>query len=72
MQTTNETKGWIMRNLLTIAVLLLTASVAFARNPKFGHDLDRVNPKSTVHVIIQYDHVPTEPITRGCEARVGC
>ena len=48
-----------MRNLLRIAVLILTASVAFARNPKLGRDLDGVNPRSNVNVIIQYNHVPT-------------
>ena len=49
-----------MRNLLRIAVLLLTASVAFARNPKLGRDLDGINPNSNVNVIIQYKHVPTD------------
>src|SRR5208282_4291839 len=50
-----------MRNLLRIAVLMmLMASVALARNPKFGRDLDGVDPKSNVNVIIQYDHVPVD------------
>ena len=30
----NKSKGWIMRNLLRIAVLILTASVAFAQKPE--------------------------------------
>ena len=49
-----------MRNLLKITVLLLTASVALAQNPKLGHDLDGIDPKSNVNVIIQYNHVPTQ------------
>jgi len=48
-----------MRNLLRIAVLLLSASLAFGQNPKLGRDLVGVNPGSKVDVIVQYDHVPT-------------
>ncbi len=49
-----------MRNLFKITVLLMTASVAFARNPKFGRDLDGVDPRSVVDVIVQFDHVPAQ------------
>jgi serine protease AprX len=59
MQATNESKGRIMRTLLRVAVLLLTASIAFARNPKFGRDLDGIASTAMVDVIVQYDHVPT-------------
>ena len=56
MQVINEGKGWIMRNLLRIAILLLTVSVAFGQNSKFGRDLQGISPNSKVDVIIQYNH----------------
>ena len=49
-----------MRNLLRIAILLLTTSVAFAQTPKLGRDLEGISPTGTVDVIIQYDHFPTQ------------
>jgi len=60
MQMINQGKGRIMRNLLSIAILLLTASYAFGQHPKLGRDFKRVDPRSTVNVIIQYDRVPVE------------
>lgn len=49
-----------MKNLLRIAVLILTASCAFARHPKIALDLDGVDRTSKVDVIIQFKHAPTE------------
>ena len=49
-----------MKNLLRIAVLILTASCAFARHPKIAPDLGGVDRTSKVDVIIQFKHVPTE------------
>jgi serine protease AprX len=60
MEMARKSKGRIMRNLLKAAVLLLTASFAFARNPKLGRDLDGIDPNSNVDVIIQFQHFPTE------------
>jgi len=50
-----------MRNLLKVAVLvlILTGSSAFAKHPKLGRGLDKVDPNSNVDVIVQYNHVPT-------------
>ena len=49
-----------MRNVLRMAVLFLSASVAFAQTSKLATDLSGVSPSSSVNVIIQYDHVPNQ------------
>jgi len=49
-----------MKSLLSIAVLILSASFAFAQRPKISPDLGGINPKSKVNVIVQFKHVPTE------------
>jgi serine protease AprX len=51
-----------MKSKLTIGlVILLTATGwAYGNDRKLGRDLDRINPNSSVDVIIQYKHVPTE------------
>ena len=49
-----------MKNLPRLAVLILTASFAFARNPKIAPDLDGIDRAANADVIIQFKHVPTE------------
>jgi serine protease AprX len=48
-----------MKNLLRIAVLVLTASFAFAQQSKIAPDLAGFSSNKNVNVIIQFKHAPT-------------
>ncbi len=44
---------------LTILGLVMSASLAFAANSKMSHDMDNLDPASTVEVIVQFTQQPT-------------
>ena len=49
----------MLKQLLRLAVLALSASLAFAKYPKLASDLERQDPTSDVDVIIQFKQAPT-------------
>src|SRR5690349_1145112 len=50
-----------MSRVLKISIFaLLLANSTFAQNPKMAPGLEALEPNSTVDVIVQYAHAPTE------------
>ena len=49
-----------MKPPLSLSILLLAGSLAYAGHPKLARDLDTADPNSTVNVIVQFKDAPTE------------
>src|SRR5437899_5864112 len=52
--------AWGTRLVGLALFVLLTTSCAFAGPEKIANDLQAVDPTSTVNVIVQFAHVPTD------------
>jgi len=57
--TTAGRKAWRTRILLVLGLFLFASGQAFADRSKRSRDLDRAAPGSTVRVIVQFKHAPT-------------
>jgi serine protease AprX len=56
---------------LALWILTLSASLAFASNPKLSQDLEDVDQNSTVHVIVKYKSGPSDAKTSDVTSKGG-